>query len=595
MDTQKFQQALDFAKANPDDPKSTEFRKRIESGVYNDQLTALKKPVFKDGTTTEATWGDKMSSRFSNLSGNMAKFDADTRAGAPMSKTSSELLRAGGAIGGAVADTGKSVVKSIPGLETILSAPSQGTQGLLSFLEENAVHPLAQKIQELIGVDNIQALKDKANEKKLPQMDAVVKAVDTPDVKENLGAVKDIGEGVLTAIGGKAVLQKTGLEAAAGNATRNTLSAAGKVVDKTKKIVSGVGKDRTSAELAKLTEADMPKMSASERQEFVRLKKEGITEAERVAKQKVDQQLAKDVEASKKEITNLQKEVGNASADKTEALKPKVVEGIRKQSQTYEKIVEEELAPVRDTMVSPGELKSFINKRINPNDPTSVARAEKIIETLKIGGNDAQATTVGGIYDNAKALKQEISKTSKSGGKVYSAEEMEVMDSVSTLSDFLTEKGVNLTRANEFWKSWAPIRDQIVTKMRPFDVTGTRGGGFAKLLQRVSEGKADKFNANFIKQVEELVGEKTITAETKAAIAKLTDAQKIQLTKKLAAEEAKFEAKIAKEQATSKLSKEAYDAKTVQERKQWYKDTFGKLLVLVGVGATGKGVYDLIK
>lgn len=39
---QALKNAIEFAKQNPDDPQSFELRKRIESGVYNNELNQIK-------------------------------------------------------------------------------------------------------------------------------------------------------------------------------------------------------------------------------------------------------------------------------------------------------------------------------------------------------------------------------------------------------------------------------------------------------------------------------------------------------------------------------------------------------------------------
>jgi len=453
----------------------------------------------------------------------------------------------------------------------------------------------------------------------------------SPEVKGNLEAVGDLGGAFFDVgsamVGGKVAkdVVTQGIKTAV-KETPAMLKAGKEKAGAIKTSIKNAGKDRTTGELSLLTEAEMKTMTASERAQYVKMKKEGIastadaqkqallaegenlTKAERIAKDNLNRKLAEDTLKAKEEIKSLQKEVGNVAANKTEALKPKVIEGIKKQSQTYSKIVEAEIAPLKNTYVDDREIMASIRKQF-PNDPYSPDpyKADRLIKEL--GLSEGSTQKIGEIYDRAKAVKSTISSSGKTGAKTFSSADMEAIDKVSILNKALSDAGVDLSKANDFWRSWAPVRDQLVKTMRPFDVTGTKGGTFAKTLQRVAEDKADKFNKEFIKQVEDLIGE-PITAEAKLVASKLTAAQKKKIAQEMQAVEDQVALRIAKEEGMSKVKSKmsevesaaaktsenldlaAYNAKIVAEQAEARSKYIKKVLGVLAAGVGLKFGYD---
>lgn len=241
--------------------------------------------------------------------------------------------------------------------------------------------------------------------------------------------------------------------------------------------------------------------------------------------------------ASEGEIKALSDEVQRTAQNKTIELKPKAVKLFGDQSKTYQSLIEEDLAPHKDVPASHDVIANKIDEAF-PDNP-GIAESMKAKLDLSKGGQ----TTMGELYQKTKDLRQDISKAGVRGGRSYTADDMNLDKTINVLSKVMSESGVDLSRANKFWSQWAPLRDKIVTKLKPFDSGNLETKSFSSILTN-----GDIHNENFISALEEKLGE-PITAETRAAMGKLSDAKAKQLAAQLDAEAKISDAKIAKEQA----------------------------------------------
>lgn len=254
-------------------------------------------------------------------------------------------------------------------------------------------------------------------------------------------------------------------------------------------------------------------------------------------------------------IEALQKELATASRDKVIELRPKIVKAMGEQSKIYRKLIAEEMAGKENTPVKIDDLKTHIDTVYGDNPSLATAVKEKLglTETtpiLKKGEvptiqAEAPTKTLGELYEQTKVLKQDISTGATKGSKVFTPADKLTDDAIHTLTDFMKKNGVDFKEANQFWSKYAPIRDQLASEAKPFLQTGTKTKTFAGTLKRVAEGK-DINNENFIKEVENLVGEK-ITKEAKTIVSKLDKTQKVEIANKIDAENKLLDAQLAKE------------------------------------------------
>lgn len=164
------------------------------------------------------------------------------------SKTASDnamnLMTAGSQVLGGVADIGGEVFNAIPGVQQLGEFVASGVKGASEAYDENVINPLAEKIRDKVGVENI----DKVREAADPYADKPKQFVEN---------TVDIGTGVGTILGAKSLVDKTlpSLKATAENGlsdrTGNVANTIGETISKAR--TDRALKNRT-AELTKVVQ-----------------------------------------------------------------------------------------------------------------------------------------------------------------------------------------------------------------------------------------------------------------------------------------------------------------------------------------------------
>lgn len=318
---------------------------------------------------------------------------------------------------------------------------------------------------------------------------------------------------------------------------------------------------KTDAEILATSPDKLAKLTPEQRSRWSKLNNDKITEldtaekqAANVAKETAKKEATVKINTLKEEAKALDYDFTTKTIEEAQALKPKVLEAMRKNSDEYRKLVDAEINPVRETYVNDNSIMQSIRNRF-PSDPYSPDpyKAERIIKEM--GLQEGSTRKVGELYDALKGEKAALSSGGKTGNKVFTSSDMDRTDKISALSDALKENGVDLKNANEFWKNYAPMRDKIVKNINPFKPEGAENGGFNTFTNMVknSLAKPDAKNANFIKATEEMLGVKIGNPQTRAAFEKLSTNQK-RIIATAAEKEAKIEAAEAAKLASAKTS-----------------------------------------
>ena len=261
-----------------------------------------------------------------------------------------------------------------------------------------------------------------------------------------------------------------------------------------------------------------------------------------------------------KQGEELQTKVHQASTQTALNLREPAKKLLGEQSAQYRKLVENEMSTYADTPINADQLRVYIQK-------TSSTPEEAIskIDMMKIP--ESGQSTLGKLYQKTLELGQEIGIAAKKGTRVYNPDEVMVDKTIHSLVDFMKTQGVDLSEARNFWRNWAPMRNEIMRIVKPFNVLGTETQFFANKITAVSEGtkSAGINNANFIKIFEDYLGE-SVTGKTKNALSVLDkNKQKILVakvqselekdallsSKQLAREEIKIRTQLKKEKLLS--------------------------------------------
>jgi len=372
----------------------------------------------------------------------------------------------------------------------------------------------------------------------------------------NIASILPVGKGVQ--IGTKKIA-----ESALGQATKKTTTGAvEKTVGLVTKPLKGAFKGKTTKEILSTPANKLKTLSADDRKVFFDTQRANIDITHSDLETKIANEAKVATEKLKSETQKLVNNVDRASIEEAQALKPKVIESMRKNSDTYRKLVDSEINPLRETYVNDSDIIKSIKNKF-PSDPYSPDpyKADRLIGEMNL--KEGRTRKIGELYDDVKAEKAQISSGGKTGRKVFTASDMNTTDRISVLSDALKENGVDLKVANKFWSNYAPLRDKIIKNVQPFTPKGAETGQFTtftKTIQKSVKG-IDEGNKNFINATEDLLGTKIGSPELKDALSKLDDNAKQQLAIKIDADAKILESKLKKELANKTIDAAEFEIK----------------------------------
>lgn len=262
----------------------------------------------------------------------------------------------------------------------------------------------------------------------------------------------------------------------------------------------------------------------------------------------IDTQLKQQADASVKETQALKKKVDEVSVAEADSLKKPAVEIYKKNSQEFRKLFDEDFTPDKQGIkLSSDDLIAKLDNEFI-NDPLLNPKA-------RLGLEPGKEITAKEFYDRVRQLT--VSSSGSKGTNVFTQGDLAVNRTRGILTETLSEKGINLDRANNFWSTWKPLQREITSKVKPFD-PGYKTGTMANILKKAASETGDAKNAKFIADFEAQLGQKLPTG-TKKAMENLTAVQKKAIAEKVALEEAKVAekeaSKIAIEEKKAKLTK----------------------------------------
>ena len=337
-------------------------------------------------------------------------------------------------------------------------------------------------------------------------------------------------------------------------------------------------------EVLKTTPENLGKLSEAERSIYFAAKNKAISTMSTLERQALTKSTQNKIITLTEEAKTLSNQLATASRDEVLRLRPKIIQVMQKQSQTYRNIVEKELSPHKDVQIYADEMKSYF-EQIYANNPEGM---QNVVN--KLGLQEGGVTTIGNIYKKIVSLGQEIGTAAKKGGKTFTLDEKMTDDIISNLSNFMKEKGVDLTNARQFWAKWAPIRNQLVSEAKPFIQSATQTQSFANRLIKIAQGK-DINNENYIKEVEKLVG--PVGKEIRTIASKLSATQKEVVATKLETEAKRISIQLSTQEARATLGEIKAEATLSAEQRTKIVKLLRNILIGIGVssGVFGTGHF----
>lgn len=255
--------------------------------------------------------------------------------------------------------------------------------------------------------------------------------------------------------------------------------------------------------------------------------------------------LSEDISKIESEIQTAGEQVGSKLTAQAEALKPKAQQLLKDMSSEngpYIQAIERGStgAGMQNKQVG-GAFVNDIEARFGEHDPQLAAMIKDQMNLNSEGGKILPSVTNQEKYDFAKSLYATLSKGVKGKTSVFSKEDFDKMKIYSFIMENLGENGVNMTEANNIWKNWATLRQQIVTKVNPWDIAGTKRAPIVNLMKTafskattVTQINAKNYAQHFIGEIEKAIEQSvglgegslkgSIGTEVKEAISKLDEA-----------------------------------------------------------------------
>lgn len=395
--------------------------------------------------------------------------------------------------------------------------------------------------------------------------DALAEGKSPIEVLLNTGAGSLLGAGTGLALGAGAAFTKNVVD-------KGLKTAASDLVPD----VRNPFKAKTVDEIMATPEAKLGSLSDAERNIYTSTKRQEITqraqaEIDSIAKRYDDelntlnttaQQSSSAIRTTADETAiklaaeekSLKEAMASQSISEAQALKPRLAELIKQKGNEYVKLIDEQMTgDIAQSQVTQNEIALSIRKGVQPNNPVSQQQADEDIAALsKVLKKGA---TVKDIYETAKQLRADSFGKSAGTSRVLNKDEIQATRLINRLMTFLKEeRGVDFTKANQFWSEWAPNRNLLVKKIQPYTAAGRENASFNTFArQLVSTNPKD---ANFIKNLEDTFGIKVSDLDSRKILAKLDDNAKAKIandvTKKAKTDELRLKKSQDKEAARLK-------------------------------------------
>ena len=526
MDTEVFLKAVNNAKQNPEDPNSVEFVNRIQQGKYNNYLKYLGKPTFENGEIVQPSTMDKVTNRVQQS----IEHPVETFKGALKGAARTVVGTASG-----LQDLGQygmgQVESAVTGKPLEETAAMQPGVGIDALKEET---PQGQALQESLAPSN----EAQAGGGNLETGAEIFYGGGKEIIKGGLNlAKKGLTAAAETPIGAKTVdLTKSAVKKG-GEILQTTKEYAGKIKPKpvkTPEQILSTPADATS--LKKLTEEQRSFYFSKKMEQASDLEKANLNALSKqmdALKAQDEALFAKKSDDANKAVQEASQKLDDAAYNEVQSLKPKLAETIRKNGNVYTDLIDKQLTDeIKNTQITRQEITSQINSKVNSADPSSVADAQQKIAFINKYLPE-KGSTFGDLYEAMKQIRKEnISKTSTRGAKVYNPDEIKAIDAISEIKDLLSSKGVDLTEANNFWSKNAEARDKLIKVLSPYSKTqgfeSSLGSlkSFRKNITDRIQGTISPEDKSFLSAAENYLGQKFGTQELMRAFDKLSEAEK---------------------------------------------------------------------
>jgi len=400
------------------------------------------------------------------------------------------------------------------------------------------------------------------------------------------------------------------LGAAIGFATAGLGAVVGKAYKKIGNFISGAG-EKSADDILATSPDNVSKLTAREQRYYYSEQRKALTQATNEATAAAKTAAAKSLKETEEQIVDFGQKAGNITREKAISLKDPAQKLMKDASAEYTHLSGEaaEGSTALGNKVSHSDIAKTIDKELEDKvfNGNIVEDNKALRESLKkeLGITDDAEKTITNqeVLDKARDIMAGVSKASKQGSKTYSAAEYEALKKYRALMETLNSNGVDMSAANKFWKTWAPVRDRIVREIRPFEEAGTskmaiqttlrNAAGVAKTPAQVTS----KLDAqNFVRTLEERMKlpKGTLTDDIAKELEGLDKAKLSKKTIKEVTDETIRQMKLDKAEALKSMSLEKYNNESKALKRERNKKAIINALKFLGITGVGVKAFEVL-
>lgn len=194
----------------------------------------------------------------------------------------------------------------------------------------------------------------------------------------------------------------------------------------------------------------------------------------------------------------LTSELQSAGEEAVMKARPAMVKVMGKASPEWRKLVQESLDEAGDVEITVNEITEELAKKFGQNSPLT----QKALDDLGVSVMGQSEPALGGgvgttvrpfsakeIFRKLNEQRLDIPFQKRAGVSLYGENEFYKDSLVESLTNILNRKGVDFSRANQFWAPYAQLRNSLFKQIKPFLREPFQTEGGSRLLQKAATGK----------------------------------------------------------------------------------------------------------
>lgn len=234
---------------------------------------------------------------------------------------------------------------------------------------------------------------------------------------------------------------------------------------------------------------DLVKMPAEDRQLYMQIQKNKI-------QSKYTEQLTREQEILRSHGEKLASQIESASREAVLKARPAYSQVMGKASPTWKKLIQEGLDEADDVPVPHIEIQEELSKKFG-GDPAMVNRALQEINVNvpsrtsidPLMGTQVQPYSAKEVWSRLNQQRLDIPAGKRAGDAIYGEREFFKDSVIEALANILHRRGVNLSRANQFWAPYAQLRNSIFKQVKPFITEPYQLETGQRLFKSAAQGK----------------------------------------------------------------------------------------------------------